>query len=62
MISKVKIILLIIVFLSAILRFYKLDTIPPSLSWDEVAVGYNAYTIANWGRDEWGEVFPLSLN
>lgn len=61
MTKQMKIALLIIVILAAILRFYKLDQIPPSLSWDEVANGYNAYTIANWGRDEWGKVFPLSF-
>lgn len=59
--QKVKIILLLIVLLSIVLRFYKLDQIPPSLSWDEAANGYNAYTIANWGRDEWGKSFPLTF-
>lgn len=49
----------VVIFLSAFLRLYKLDQIPPSLSWDETDVGYNAYTIANWGKDEWGESFPL---
>lgn len=61
MTTRVKLALLIIVILSAVLRLYKLDTIPPALSWDEVAVGYNAYTIANWGRDEWGRFFPLTF-
>lgn len=61
MAKQVKITFLIIVLLSAVLRFYKLDQIPPSLSWDEAAVGYNAYTIANWGADEWGRLFPLSF-
>src|SRR3989344_1810956 len=53
------IVLAVIVVFSTALRFYKLDQIPPSLSWDEAAVGYNAYTIANWGKDEWGKSFPL---
>ncbi|MGA2910195.1 MAG: glycosyltransferase family 39 protein [Candidatus Microgenomates bacterium] len=44
---------------AAFLRIYKLDQIPPSLNWDEVDAGYNAYTIANWGVDEWGHKFPL---
>lgn len=61
MTNQVKVFLLIIVVLATILRFYKLDTIPPSLSWDEAAVGYNAYTIANFGRDEWGKFFPLTF-
>lgn len=51
--------MLAIILLASFLRLYKLDQIPPSLSWDEVAVGYNAYTIANWGKDEWGRAFPL---
>lgn len=59
MITRIKLALLIIVILSATVRFYKLDTIPPSLNWDEAAAGYNAYAIANWGKDEWGERFPL---
>lgn len=57
--DKIKILLLIIVILGAVLRIYKIDQIPPSISWDEAAVGYNGYTIANWGRDEWGKLFPL---
>jgi len=58
--KKAKLIVLaIILILSAVLRFYKLDQIPPSLNWDEVAAGYNAYTIANWGADEYGNKFPL---
>ena len=52
-------ILLPLVILGGILRLYRLDRNPPSLSWDETAVGYNAFTIANWGRDEWGFKFPL---
>lgn len=36
-----------------------LAEIPPSLSWDETAVGYNAYTIAHWAKDEWGRTLPL---
>lgn len=59
-ISKQTFILLTLIILGAgFLRLYKLDQIPPSLSWDEMAVGYNAYSIANWGKDEWGNSFPL---
>lgn len=58
--KKFKLVILIgIVILGGFLRFYKLTEIPPSLNWDEVAAGYNAYTIANWGRDEYGYKFPL---
>lgn len=60
--QKIKIIALtfIIVF-AAILRFYKLDQIPPSLNWDEIAAGYNAYTIWHWGADEYGHKFPITF-
>ncbi len=33
--------------------------VPPSLNWDEVAIGYNAYSIFKTGRDEWGNSFPV---
>ena len=52
-------ILILIVLLAGFLRFYKLDKMPASLNWDEVAAGYNAYTIANWGADEYGNKFPI---
>lgn len=48
-----------ILILAAILRFYKLGQAPPSISWDEAAVGYNAWTILNWGKDDWGKTMPL---
>lgn len=54
-----RITLIIIVLLSFFLRIYKLDQVPPSLSWDEAAVGYNGWTIANYGRDEYGKFLPL---
>lgn len=53
------IILFLIIFLAAFLRLYQLTGIPPSLSWDETAVGYNAWTITHYGKDEWGKTFPL---
>lgn len=43
------------------MRFYKLDKVPISLNWDEVAAGYNAYTIANWGADEYGNKLPITF-
>lgn len=52
---------LIIFFLSAFIRLYNLSVFPPSLNWDEVSIGYNAYSILKTGRDEWGQFFPLSF-
>lgn len=54
-------VLTVIILLSLILRTYKLDKTPPSLSWDETSFAYNAYTIASWGIDEWGVKFPVSF-
>lgn len=54
-----KIWLFFIVLLAGILRFYQIDKVPVSLYWDEVAQGYNAYSIAQTGRDEYGNFMPL---
>jgi 4-amino-4-deoxy-L-arabinose transferase-like glycosyltransferase len=54
-----RIILLLIIVLSIVLRFWKLSEVPPSLSWDEVAFGYNAWSILETGRDEYGTRFPM---
>jgi len=57
--SKSKLIILIgVVFLAAFLRFYQLGINPPSLAWDEAALGYNAYSIGETGRDEFGRFLP----
>ncbi|MCL5073646.1 MAG: glycosyltransferase family 39 protein [Actinobacteria bacterium] len=64
-ISKNKILiwvtLILILLFAGTLRIYKLGEIPPPLNWDEAANGYNAFTIANFGRDEYGARFPLTF-
>lgn len=55
-----KIVLAAIIFLAAFLRLFALDLNPPSLNWDEVSHGYNAYSILTTGKDEWGKIFPLT--
>lgn len=57
---KHKILLLVIILLGFFLRLYQVPTVPPSLSWDEVSIGYNAYSILKTGRDEHGTRFPLT--
>lgn len=54
----IKILLGFIIVLALVLRVYKIDTVPPSISWDEASVGYNAWTIANYGRDEYDKLLP----
>jgi len=53
--------LILIVLLAAFLRFYNLSSNPPSLNWDEVAIGWNAKTIFHTRRDEYGTKLPLSF-
>lgn len=51
-------ILIIILLLSAFLRFWNLGGVPPSASMDEASIGYNAYSVLKTGGDEYGK-FPL---
>jgi len=51
--------LILILLISFFLRFYKLNSIPNGPEWDEASVGYNAFSIAKTGFDEWGNKFPL---
>ncbi len=55
---KSKILLVIIILVAAFLRFYQLGVNPPSLTWDEVAWGYNAYSLGIDGKDEFGRFLP----
>lgn len=57
--KKTYIVLVLIGILAFFLRFYNATQIPPSLSWDEVSIGYNAYSILKTGRDEFGRFMPL---
>jgi len=56
-----KIILILILVLAVFLRFYRLGQTPPSPNWDEVALGYNAYSLYQTGADEYGAKLPLIL-
>jgi 4-amino-4-deoxy-L-arabinose transferase-like glycosyltransferase len=53
-------ILAVIVLIAAFLRFYQLGSNPPSLTWDEVAWGYNAYSLGIDGKDEFGRFLPFN--
>lgn len=55
-----KLILLLIILFAAFLRFYQLGSNPPSLTWDEAAWGYNAYSLGIDGKDEFGKFLPHS--
>lgn len=58
--SKKHYLLLFLIFLLGIfLRFYRLSQSPLGLHVDETAIGYNAYSILETGKDEYGKSFPL---
>lgn len=50
-----------IIVIAAFLRLYNLASVPPAPSLDEVSIGYNAYSILETGKDEYGTRFPLLL-
>jgi 4-amino-4-deoxy-L-arabinose transferase-like glycosyltransferase len=58
---KKKILLIFILLLAFLLRFWQLGYNPPSLDWDEASLGYNAYSLLINGKDEYGNVWPLSI-
>jgi 4-amino-4-deoxy-L-arabinose transferase-like glycosyltransferase len=59
--TKYKIIILSIIFLAFFLRIFQVQYSPPSLNWDEAALGYNSYSLLKTGKDEYGNRFPLLI-
>ena len=58
---KSKVLLILIILLAALLRFYQLGKNPPSLFVDEVSNGYNAYSILKTAKDEYGNFLPVTI-
>jgi hypothetical protein len=56
---KENVLLLLILLVGLFLRLYSLSNYPVSMSWDEVAIGYNAFSIAEKGIDEYGNKYPI---
>lgn len=55
-----KIFFVLIIVVAIFLRFYNLSSNPPSLTWDEAAWGYNAYSLGIDGKDEFGKFLPIT--
>jgi len=51
--------LFFILLLALFLRLYNYQNFPPSLNWDEVSHGYNAFSVLKTGMDEWGKKLPI---
>ncbi len=58
--NKYYLILLIIFLLGFVLRFYKATVLPP-INADEAALGYNAYSLIQTGKDEHGNSWPINF-
>lgn len=55
-----KLFIILLIFLVAfVVRFYKLGSVPAGLSQDETSIGFNAYSILETQKDEYGKFFPL---
>lgn len=50
----------LILLVAALLRFLGIASNPPSLTWDEVAWGYNAYSLGIDLKDEFGRFLPVA--
>lgn len=53
--------LIIICIFFLFTRLYKINEIPRSVYWDEASIGYNAYSLVETGKDEWGDFFPVNF-
>ena len=61
MTSKIKLLLLLvsIILVSFLLRFYQLGLVPNGITVDEADVGYNAFLILKTGKDVYDRSYPL---
>lgn len=59
MITYNRILIFLIIILGLVVRIYNISNNPPSLYWDEVSLGYNAFSILTSSRDEHGEFLPV---
>lgn len=55
-------ILSLILFLALLLRIVVLDKYPVGLNPDEASFGYDAYSLLQTGKDQWGNAWPLALH
>lgn len=52
-------ILIVVLVVAALVRFWNLGINPPHLTPDEASLGYNAYSILKTGKDEFGKTLPI---
>lgn len=59
--KNIVIVLGLIILLASVLRLWNIGNVPPSPDWDEAALSYNAYSLIQTGRDEYGKFMPIVL-
>ncbi len=60
--KNTKVILIGILLVAFILRFWQIDKVPVSLFGDELDLGYQAYSILHTGADYYGNKWPLQFH
>ena len=55
------IVLLFIIAFAFFLRFHKLNDVPSGVYVDEAVIGYNAFSLLQTGKDEFGKRYPVFL-
>src|SRR3989344_1234626 len=58
---KNKILLFLIIILGFILRIWNLANLPAGFTADEASHGYDAYSLIQTGKDQWGEPWPIAF-
>lgn len=56
---KISLLFFLIIGATFFLRFFYFNSSPPSPYWEEVALGYDAYSISETARDHHGNLLPL---
>lgn len=59
--KKLLAIVVLIVLFSGVLRVWNLAKYPSGIQVDEIAFGYNSYSILKTAHDEYGQLLPLTL-
>ncbi|MDE6518538.1 MAG: hypothetical protein K2L18_11960, partial [Acetatifactor sp.] len=50
---------ILLLMLAALLRIYRLATLPLEMHIDEAGLGLNAWSMANFGTDRYGNFMPV---
>lgn len=53
--------IILVTLLGGFLRFYKNTINPPSLNGDEISMAYDAYSLLQTGRDQYGKFLPITF-